>query len=95
MSFINGMKESNGPWNRTRICCVRTYCHYPGSSLVLCGHVDILQTLEHPLKQALREAYFRAEAVAQGAEPLLCKREHLGVNPQPLQKQWSPAVPCL
>lgn len=44
-------------------------------------------------KQALREAYFRAEAVAQGAELLLCKREHLGVDSQPLQKQQSPAVP--
>lgn len=46
-------------------------------------------------KQALREAYFRAEAVAQGAELLLCKREHLGVDSQPLQKQRSLAVPCV
>lgn len=44
-------------------------------------------------KQALREAYFRAEAVDQGAKLLLCKREHLGVNSQSLQKQQSPAVP--
>lgn len=61
-TFINSMKESNGPWNRTL------------GHVVIRMHVIRVQTLGQPLKKELKEACFQAQKIAQSATSLLCKR---------------------